>query len=204
MMARPVRRSATLDHIPVQLIAMALLVAALVMIQVPAAAQEERGRLVINAANCEHEPPPDKGPILGEQGELPEYCEYADGFTATAYDVNGNVLGTCTTNFTGFCEMDEPISVGTEVVVEADESTVKPGYAPIENPFTGPFGHFEGTSEYNFVNVPSETSGLPNTGAGSGAEGAPGNLTPGLVGLLAVLGVIHGLGGAVLRRTVVR
>jgi hypothetical protein len=86
----------------------------------------------------------------------------AEGVSVTVSDVNGSELGSCTTNDgTGFdngsCNILVPVPEGTEVVIEVDESTVKPGYAPIENPITGELRTFESLAEAHFINVPEET-----------------------------------------------
>ncbi|HYI26186.1 MAG TPA: hypothetical protein VD767_12315 [Thermomicrobiales bacterium] len=188
-------------QVPGLLAAIGLVMVVFTMAPMPAAAQGEGTNVDVSIANCEHEPPPDEGPILGEQGELPDYCEMAGGVTVTIYDLDGDVLATCTTDSNGTCDnLLVPVDQDTEVVVEVDESTVKSGYAPIRNSFTTVLFPFEGTAEVNVINIPEETSELPDTGAGTGARTVPGSLTANVAGALAVLAVILVLGGAMLRR----
>jgi hypothetical protein len=197
MIAPTVRRLAALNHLPGLLVAIGLAVAALAMAPVIVMAQDPEVFVIIRVVDCEEAPAPGSPPL--SEG-TPTGCEPADGVSFTVYDLDDTVLGTCTTDATGSCDMILPVAEGTEVVIEEDESTVTPGYAPIENPLTGPLRLHESIAEIQFFNIPEETSELPDTGAGSGVEMVPGSLTPNPAGLLAVLAVILGLGGAVLRR----
>lgn len=199
-----VRYRAAFSQILGFLVVIILVVAAFATAQVTAAAQESGVPLYVYVANCERNRLPGEGPILGEQGDLPEYCEVGEGVTINVFDLDGNVLGTCTTGAGGSCRILVPAPEGTEVEIEEDESTIKPGYSPVENPFVRELRTFEGLDEAVFINLPDDDTGLPDTGSGSGAEAGPGSLTHNLAGLLAALATVLGVSGAVLRQTAVR
>lgn len=198
-----VRYRAAFNHILGSLIAITVVVAALATAQVTVSAQESGVPLYVYVANCERNRLPGEGPILGEQGDLPDYCELGVGVTVNVFDLDGNVLSTCTTGNGGSCYMVVPVPEGTEVEIEEDESDIKPGYSPVENPFARELRTFEGSDEAVFINLPVDDSGLPNTGSGSGMETGFRSLTHNLTGLLVTLATLLGLSGAALRRTAV-
>jgi hypothetical protein len=142
-----------------------------------AAAQESDTFVIIRAVDCEEAPEPGTPPL--SEG-TPAGCVEADGVTFTISDLEDTVLGTCTTDVTGSCEMIVPVAEGTEVVIEEDESTVTPGYAPINNPLTGPLRTFESIAEIQFFNIPEDedVDELPDTGVGVTAPSAPGTWMP--------------------------
>ena len=138
----------------------------------PAAAQDAPATITfrISKYSC----PTDPGRVSPAVGNIPEECDPVGGVTFTVALEDGTVVGTCTTDATGLCQLQAPNEA--TVVVTEDVSTVPAGYRPRENPITTRVvTEFAGAL---FINLPQVTT-PPKTGVGfapvaavSGAAGA--------------------------------
>ena len=168
-------------------LAVVLAIATLGVFASAAAAQEPMIDFRIFKIDC----PEDPGQF--PEGIAPEGCTPVEGVDFTI-EVEGVAEPlTCTTNADGRCLVQ--VESEANVTVTEDTSTGTEGYAPLENPIeTQAISEFAGAV---FVNVPEDTTGLPDTGAGSSRAA----VDPGTAGILLVVATLLGLAGSLYQRT---
>jgi len=131
----------------------------------------EGGNFEIRVYVCEQEPTRGLGIAAAVE---PEGCRLADGVTVRVEPAEGGEVVSCTTGRfrpgSGSCQVMTPLSqrvrlvpeedrirLGPEhfrVVVTQDDTTLPPGYAPLENPIrTAAYSEFAGAT---FVNLPAD------------------------------------------------
>ena len=175
-------------HLLPVLTALLMTLAAIGQFHFAAAVQDSLFPLPITKFNCEEDP----GTI--GQAELPDGCVLVEGVSVTVFDSEGAELGSCVTDENGTCIVDLDVPDDSIVLVEEDESTGTPGYAPRENPVQVEI--VNEFSEAKFVNLKETEPKLPNTGTGDRAMVD----SRGTAALLAVFVVVLALGGALIRR----